>query len=93
MSAPHASARADQTTVRRVNLGVVLQHVAGRGPCSRARIAGETGLTRGTVSSLVAELIEFDLLRETGEDERPGRVGRPARRSSSTTPSSEWGSR
>ena len=78
MSAQRSSARADQTTVRRVNLGVVLQHVADDGPRSRARIAAETGLTRGTVSSLVAELIELELLRETGEDERPGGVGRPA---------------
>jgi predicted NBD/HSP70 family sugar kinase len=70
--------RADQTTVRRANLGVVVQHVARSGPRSRARIAAETGLTRGTVSSLVTELIDMELLRETGEDERPGGVGRPA---------------
>jgi predicted NBD/HSP70 family sugar kinase len=75
----HAPARADQTSVRRANLGVVLQRVAARGSCSRATIASETGLTRGTVSSLVAELIELGLLRETGEEERPGSVGRPAR--------------
>lgn len=70
--------RADQSTVRRANLGVVMQHVAARERCSRARIAAETGLTRGTVSSLVGELIELRLLRETGEDESPGSVGRPA---------------
>jgi predicted NBD/HSP70 family sugar kinase len=70
--------RADQTTVRRANLGVVLRHVARERSCSRARIAAETGLTRGTVSSLVAELIELELVREAGEDARPGRVGRPA---------------
>src|SRR5262249_47023465 len=65
---PRASAqRADQTTVRRANLGVVLQHVAAHGPCSRARVAAETGLTRGTVSSLVAELVELELLHETGD--------------------------
>ena len=73
-----SATRADQTTVRRANLGVVVQHVARSGPRSRARIAAETGLTRGTVSSLVTELIELELLRETGEDERPGGVGRPA---------------
>ena len=73
-----ATTRADQTTVRRANLGVVMQHVARSGPRSRARIAAETGLTRGTVSSLVTELIELELLRQTGEDERPGGVGRPA---------------
>jgi len=73
-----ATVRADQTTVRRANLGGVLRHIADGGPCSRARAAAETGLTRGTVSSLVAELIDLGLLRETGEDESPGRVGRPA---------------
>jgi predicted NBD/HSP70 family sugar kinase len=69
--------RADQTTVRRANLGVVMRHVASNAPCSRARIAADTGLTRGTVSSLVSELVELQLLHETGEDERDGRVGRP----------------
>jgi predicted NBD/HSP70 family sugar kinase len=73
-----ATSRADQTTVRRANLGVVLQQIAGGEPRSRARVAADTGLTRGTVSSLVGELIELDLLRETREDERSGRVGRPA---------------
>lgn len=76
--AHNATARADQTTVRRANLGVVLQQIAGGEPRSRARVAAATGLTRGTVSSLVGELIELDLLRETGEDDRSGRVGRPA---------------
>jgi predicted NBD/HSP70 family sugar kinase len=73
-----APTRADQTTVRRANLGIVLQQIAAGEPRSRARVAAETGLTRGTVSSLVGELLELDLLRETGEDEHAGRVGRPA---------------
>ena len=68
---------ADQTTVRRANLGVVLRHVAARGSLSRARIAADTGLTRGTVSSLVGELIDLELLRETGETTSPLGVGRP----------------
>ena len=76
--ARNATSRADQTTVRRANLGVVLQQIAGGEPRSRARVAAETGLTRGTVSSLVGELLDLELLRETGEDERPGGVGRPA---------------
>ncbi len=75
--AGHPPFRADQTTVRRANLGVVLQQIAGGAPRSRARVAAETGLTRGTVSSLVGELIDLDLLRETGEDQRSGRAGRP----------------
>jgi len=72
------TSRADQTTVRRANLGIVLQQIAGGAPRSRARVAAETGLTRGTVSSLVGELIDLDLLRETGEGDHSGRVGRPA---------------
>jgi predicted NBD/HSP70 family sugar kinase len=63
--------------VRRHNLGVVLRHVAERGPRSRAAIAQETGLNKTTVSSLVGELIDFGLVRET-EIELRGTVGRPA---------------
>jgi predicted NBD/HSP70 family sugar kinase len=72
-----AARPADQTTVRRANLGVVLRHVAATGSRSRAQIAAETGLTRGTVSSLVTELIDLELLRETGETTSPRGVGRP----------------
>jgi predicted NBD/HSP70 family sugar kinase len=67
---------ANQRSVRRHNLGVVLRHVAERGPRSRAAIAQETGLNKTTVSSLVGELIEFGLVRET-EIEQRGTVGRP----------------
>jgi len=68
---------ADQTTVRQANLGVVLRRVASSRSRSRAQIAAETGLTRGTVSSLVAELIDLELVRETGETTSPRGVGRP----------------
>ena len=67
---------ANQRSVRRHNLGVVLRHVAERGPRSRAAIAQETGLNKTTVSSLVGDLIEFGLVRET-ELEQRGTVGRP----------------
>lgn len=72
-----ASSPADQTTVRRANLSAVLRHVSSSGPCSRAQVAAETGLTRGTVSSLVGELIALELVRETGEATEPRGVGRP----------------
>ena len=75
--AHNATSRADQTTVRRANLGVVLQQIAAGEPRSRARVAADTGLTRGTVSSLVGELIELDLLRETSDDGRSGSRGPP----------------
>jgi hypothetical protein len=67
---------ANQRAVRRHNLGVVLRHVSEHGPRSRATIALETGLNKTTVSSLVTELIELDLLNERGLDRR-GTVGRP----------------
>jgi predicted NBD/HSP70 family sugar kinase len=67
---------ANQRSVRRHNLGVVLRHVAEHGRRSRAAIAQETGLNKTTVSSLVGELIEFGLVRET-ELEQRGTVGRP----------------
>jgi predicted NBD/HSP70 family sugar kinase len=76
-SADGRSLPADQTTVRHANLSAVLRHVASAGPCSRAQVAAETGLTRGTVSSLVTELIALELVRETGEAASPRRVGRP----------------
>ncbi|XVS61522.1 ROK family transcriptional regulator [Actinosynnema sp. CA-299493] len=66
---------ADQATVRRHNLSVVLSHLRDHGPRSRARLAGETGLNKATVSSLVAELVERGLVGE-GETER-ATVGRP----------------
>jgi predicted NBD/HSP70 family sugar kinase len=69
--------RADQTTVRRANLGVVLRQIAAAGSCSRAEVATSTGLTRGTVSSLVNELAELELVRETGETIAPRGIGRP----------------
>ena len=91
--ANNATSRADQSTVRRANLGVVLQQIAGGEPRSRARVASETGLTRGTVSSLVGELITLGLLRETGEASAPGASAGRVRPSSWETVSSRSGSR
>ncbi len=67
---------ANQRAVRRHNLGVVLRHLSEHGPRSRATIALETGLNKTTVSSLVTELIGFDLVVERGLEQR-GTVGRP----------------
>lgn len=79
MAEPHDPRRApaNQRSVRRHNLGVVLRHVAEFGPRSRAAIALETGLNKTTVSSLVGELIDFGLVAETSVEMR-GTVGRPA---------------
>jgi predicted NBD/HSP70 family sugar kinase len=67
---------ADLSDVRATNLALVLRFVAAHAPCSRADIAAATSMTKATASSLVGELIERQLLRETGQTVR--RVGRPA---------------
>jgi predicted NBD/HSP70 family sugar kinase len=72
----HRHAPADQATVRRSNLGLVLRHLRDAGSMSRARIAQETGLNKATVSSLVAELIDRRLVT-AGDVDRAGSVGRP----------------
>ena len=57
------------------NRSLVLQTLYGAGQQSRADVARSTGLTRVTVSDLVAELMTQGLLIETGqrEDARPGK--------------------
>lgn len=71
-----AGASAGLLEVRRHNLALVMAHLRTAGARSRATIAAETGLTKATVSSLVAELVERGLVAE-GETER-GAVGRPS---------------
>ncbi|SEQ58807.1 ROK family transcriptional regulator [Microlunatus flavus] len=71
-----AGASAGLVEVRRHNLALVLAHLRSSGARSRATIAAETGLTRSTVSSLVAELAERGLVAE-GATARGG-VGRPS---------------
>ena len=63
--------------VREHNLALVLRQVAEQGPRSRATLALETGLNKSTVSSLVADLIDAGLLRDSPVEERQARVGRP----------------
>jgi predicted NBD/HSP70 family sugar kinase len=57
------------------NRSLVMQTLYREGQLSRADIARETGLTRVTVSDLVAELIGENLVVEIGqrEDARPGK--------------------
>lgn len=70
-----SSGGADQGTVRRANLSLVLRSLREDGARSRARLAADLGLNKATVSSLVTELRERGLVRE-GSAER-GAVGRP----------------
>jgi predicted NBD/HSP70 family sugar kinase len=64
--------------MREHNLAVVLGEVARQQPVSRARVAAATGLTKTTVSALVADLVRERLVvqaeatREEGDRGRPG---------------------
>lgn len=62
--------------VRRHNLSLLLQHVGRGGRVSRAALARRTGLTKGTVSVLVQELLAAGLLQEHGP-QASGQIGRP----------------
>src|SRR5215471_18996436 len=64
------------TDVRRHHLSVVLEHLLHEGPRSRASLAQETGLTKATVSALIADLIDRGLVEEL--EKRVGGLGRPA---------------
>ncbi|MBV2352817.1 ROK family transcriptional regulator [Streptomyces sp. J2-1] len=78
-SRPVGRGRSSQDTqqgIRRRNLARVMHAVRAAGPLSRAAVASHIGLTRAAVSTLVDDLIRWELLEELGP-ERPGRVGRP----------------
>jgi predicted NBD/HSP70 family sugar kinase len=75
IDAADGSLSADQLTLRRTNLGLVLRRLRDHGPRSRATLATELGMTRSAVSTLVTDLAERGLVR-TGDLER-GAVGRP----------------
>ena len=62
---------------RRSNLALVLQAIRDTPRLSRADLARATGLTKVTISDLVAELLASDLVRETGTSEI-GRPGKPS---------------
>lgn len=63
--------------VRRHNLSVVLGLVHHSRGLSRAQLTRETGLNRSTIAALVAELVDRDLVIESGADPS-NQVGRPS---------------
>ncbi|MEU4349049.1 ROK family transcriptional regulator [Streptomyces sp. NPDC023838] len=76
--------KADQDTVRRHNLSLVLRAVHDEGESTRAGVAARVGLTRAAVSSLVEQLLEGGFLTESGKTfsgqaGRPGTVLKPSR--------------
>src|ERR1700690_234912 len=67
---------ADYAFVREVNLSSVLRLIHSEAPLSRAQLAVETGLNKSTVSSLVEDLLDRNLIHETGINSTG--TGRPA---------------
>ncbi|MFE7202793.1 hypothetical protein ACFU8R_21205 [Pseudonocardia alni] len=74
-----ASSRIAAGDLRRHHLGLVLGEVVHGSAISRAGIAAATGLTRSTVSGLIAELLAGGLVRDIGAGPG-GTSGRPGRR-------------
>ena len=66
---------ADHNWMRNINRSLILSCLRTMPPQSRANLAARTGLTRSTVSSLVDELIQANLVHETGTS--PSQGGRP----------------
>lgn len=62
---------------RRSNLALVLQELNDSPLASRADLARATGLTKVTISDLVSDLLEADLVIESGTSEN-GRPGKPS---------------
>ena len=70
---------ANPKSLRTHNLALLLGLIAGPRTTSRVELAGLTGLSKATVSSLVGELIDAGLVRDIGPD--PAALpGRPAGR-------------
>jgi glucokinase-like ROK family protein len=56
----------DQYLVKKINKTYVLETIKKYDPISRIEIAVKTGLNKGTVSSLVSELIKENIIQELG---------------------------
>lgn len=72
---PRTALKATPGDAKQHNRVLVLQTLYLSEPLSRADLARATGLTKVTISGLVAELLEEGLLRELGhqESQRPGK--------------------
>ncbi len=62
----------DQALVKEINTSIVLDTIIREKLISRASISNSSGLNKGTVSSLVQELIDRHLVYETGIGESSG---------------------
>jgi len=62
----------DQALIKRINTAIVLEFILRGAPLSRAQISEQSGLNKATVSSLVQDLIDGSLVRETGTGQSSG---------------------
>ncbi|WP_433946033.1 ROK family protein [Paenibacillus sp. SN-8-1] len=62
----------DQFLVKQINSSIVLDLIRTHSPISRAAVSAKSGLNKGTVSSLVNQLIENGLVEELGQGESSG---------------------
>ena len=67
--------RADAARVRAHNTSVILHHAWEEGEISRVELARRSGLARSTVSGIVAELVDIEVLNESHVARSSG--GRP----------------
>ncbi len=62
----------DLALIKKMNTSIVLEAVIKHAPLSRAQISELTGLNKATVSSLVQDLIDSDLVLEIGPGQSSG---------------------
>jgi len=67
---------ADHNLIKTINRNLVLTHLRNSPGISRAELAKLTGLTRGTVSTIIQDLLDAGLVVEKGTSQ--GAVGRPS---------------
>ena len=77
LGGPGAHGPKAHTDVRISNMSLILRHLQTSPALSRTRLTRETGLSKATVSTLVAELCSRGLLIEE-EPDLSGNVGRPS---------------
>lgn len=62
----------DQALVKKLNKSIVLDTIRRKGPLSRTDVSERTGLNKATVSNLTLELLEQNLVEETGLGQSSG---------------------
>lgn len=66
----------DQTMLRKINLSAIMNYIRINAPISRSTLARKTGLNKATITSLVSELINRNLIKEVGL--KNNALGRPS---------------